>query len=292
MVKGIGVTLSAALSITILAALFRSAGKKNYPRLMLYGSGSFVALGLSLTGVQWSEIAGASRFGLLLAVMTAGGAAKAAGQLLRIRAFGLGHGAVTYVLCQSAMVISFLFAVFVWNEPFTFLRASGIFLILLMYLMVSRLDRESRGTSEKSTGWLVITIFSLTLIGVCQILYMTPSHWPGWSDPGGLRVPLFTLAGSFGALSAAFAKKQNISLKVVLSALGIGLCMFINLRLLLAAVDILSPLKASGLVYPVATGASVVFFCLYSRFFLRETFSLRRWLGLASGTVGITLMSI
>jgi cyanate permease len=224
--------------------------------------------------------------------MIIGGIAKAIGQLLRIRAFGMGHGAVTYVACQSAMVISFLFAVFVWDEPLTAVRAAGIVLILAMFVLISKLEKPAHASPMDSRRWLIITILSLSLIGVCQILYMTPSHWDGWTDPGGLRIPLVTLAGSFGALGMAYYKKQTFNRTVVFTAIGIGLCMFINLRLILLALDLLTPLKASGLVHPMATGAAVVFFTLYSRFILRELFRLRHWLGLSIGVVGLTLMGL
>ncbi|MBI3986079.1 MAG: hypothetical protein HY343_04125 [Lentisphaerae bacterium] len=293
LLKGFGILLITSVFATLLAIVFALIARRRIPIMAFNLAATGINFGLSLAQVNWALVLqDVPRIGELALVMFLSAITNVGCIVFNILAMRLGHAALSYAIGQSAMALSFLYAIACWGEPMTPARILGLVLIVTMLVLAAPEKRTDTDSQSSGSGikWFATVLAAFLCTGLTQIFYMTPSHWTGWQDSAHLRLPLF-LGGMllcFGPL--AFGKRERLQRNMIGLIVGTALLGFGILALMLISVDMLTPLKLSGLAYPVVTGLSVLFFALYSRFILREIFNAKKWMGIALGGGGIILM--
>ena len=294
MLAGLSFALLNSVLLAGYAAVYQRVAKRQLAILPFCALASVLALALSLPMVRWGTLLGGGIKGLpaLTAAMAGAGMANAGAVGLGVVAWRRGHSAVTFAVTQSAMAVSFLYAVLGWGERASAFQMAGLASVIGMLCLVAPWPDTREQPSAAKSGWFAVVLAAVALGGIAQVCYITPSRWAGWQDAARLRVPLFMAAmtATFAVPSAVL--KQGFRRDMIVLA---GLSAFImtgSLLLLLMAIDRMAPLHQEGLVYPVTIAAGLLLYTLYSRVWLREAFVARQWWGILAGVGGIVLLCI
>ncbi len=238
----------------------------------------------------------AERTGQLAAMLLTGGLAVSIGIMAMQVAMRTGHHAASWTMSQSAMVVPFLASVLVLGDPFVPVKALGVGLVLGEVACFGLARKEPRGPARSGrpvrlpVPWIVIALLSLAMLGVQQTMVLVPSYWPGWSDTGRLRVPLL-LTGPLGGYAVLLAvrrvrpRRGNLLPALLYASIGLPSQVFF-----FTGLDRLSRFDLAGLAFPLAIGACILSFALYSMTILREHISLLHAGGIALGLAGMSLI--
>lgn len=249
---------------------------------------SFLAWGLLC---HWPAVlhGGLPRVREFVPLMALAGILNWSGMLLIMAAMRRGHQAGSWTVSQSAMVVPFLAGIIFWHDRPTLPNMMGAVLILLAVVVFGlRSARQEPGSHARP--WFHIALMAFCIIGISQTFCTIPSHWAGWSDAGGLRVPVFTSAAlAFLATACAIRREWPGRREVVAGSL----CSLAGLAgnyTFFAGMDLMAARHLVALVYPTAIGVCMTAFVLYTRFWGRERLG---WGGLAAlglGVAGVALL--
>ncbi len=285
---------------------------------------------LLLTGSAWVGIAvvvsGAARKGLDLDFIQAGAAlltALAAGSVLlftpaleiplarrlpveaAIVAAGVGNylmlklmnagmargdnGAV-WGITQSALLFPFLMGILCFGVAPTATRILGFILIIGAVVLFS----FARRRPGKGGHWLLPTLGAFFCAGASQCCANLPSylHWEGMSSP---RRAFLVQLGVLGAFTVnmlvtrkRLAPANSLTPIVSLALINIVSLFFFFYR----GLNRLAEAGAGSIGYPIAMGACIAGFFLYSRFRLREAATFASLLGFFAVLAGILIISL
>lgn len=292
---GILFTILTAVLWSGVAAGYRKAGKSGTSLLSLgLLISSLVAL-ISILIALPSLQTGFNRDRLftLVVMMAASGMTSQCAMIMMARAMDIGHSAITWVITQSAIAVSFLYSIFFLNQTAQLHHTTGLVLLMLSFVFHARKKkRDSEVSPGNSIRWVLLTVLSFGFIGASQCLILTISSWQDMGAEAHLRIPVsfFSAACLFAILCLSRKKYPNRS------TLKFGLPMAAIVSggqfTLFIAADRLAATNLSSIVFPVAIGGSILGFSLISRFFFKEHFTKRTWAGIALNTIAIILLAI
>ena len=221
-----------------------------------------------------------------------GGVLSGFGFWIQQRAMRQGHHGVIWTMTQSAMIFPFLAGIFIFHEPFTVGKISGMGLVLLSFLLLGwNMSIQDRKDS-KGMNWFVLALIAFVMIGISQSFTTVPSYWKNWADLAGLRPALFFTGYSLVFTSPMVYRRQwptRLELKIALALTAVSLAGQYTFYL---AIDRLEQVNMVSLAYPLAIGVCILIFLLYSAFFLKEKNSWIGWLGFSLVLTGLFILMI
>ncbi len=293
--SGILFTILTAVLWSGIAAGYRKAGKTQTSLLSLGLIISCMVTTISFLIALPSLYSGFNRERLVpMAVMMAvSGMTSQCAMIMMARAMNIGHSAITWVITQSAIAISFLYTIVFLNQTAQIHHTTGLVLLMLSFVLHARKKKnDSRVSSGSSIHWLFLTILSFCFIGASQCLILTISSWKDMGAEVHLRIPIsfFAAACLFAILCIArktAPDRGTLKFGIPMAAIVSG-----GQFTLFIAADRLSAVNLSSIVFPVAIGGSILGFSLVSRFILKERFTKRTWAGIVLNTIAIILLAI
>jgi len=268
---------------------------RNSVDLVAFGAvGPLLAGVWSLPFVKWDVVVGGAvtRLGDMALLMVVAGPLNQFAMVLLGKAMRRGHSAMSWGIVQAALVIPFLFAVVCWHEsrsPAQWLGLAGILAALVP------LSSRHRQAPERSSGaglsWALATASSLFVMGAVHVLLLTPSHWEGFSEDGGLRVPIALGARGIVFLAISLVCRRRITRECLKLAVMLSVFMTVGHSAMFAAADRLTQAGLSGILHPIAIGGCMLLFAVYCHLVLKERLSPTGWVGVVLGAVGIALLS-
>ncbi len=296
MIKGLSLVLMTTVLWGAIAVIFDRVAKKKVNIHAFYGCSLLFGTLCSLFFIHWGVLfqGQTDRLAQLVLLISISGILNTIAMLLMIMAMRKGHSSLVWTVTQSAIVVQFIYSTIIWSESISLSQVLGLSAIFLNFILVSAGNNGPSAKSSKglSGQQLIIVLTSFILIGISQVMFITPSHWSQWQDATGLRVPLLYIVPGIFMAWMTFRSGQNISKAGMWLGLLLALFGVAGMLMLSASLDALAPLKISKIAYPIATAGSIVLFALYSFTYLKEPFGLKKWAGIVLGIAGIVLISI
>jgi hypothetical protein len=292
---GLSLTLLNSVLLACLGVVFQRVARRGIAILPFCALASAFSLILCAPAVRWGALmhGGAAGLAGLTAVMLASGVANAGAVGCGIAAMRLGHSAVTFVVAQSAMALTFLYSVLGWGEPASAYQLAGLALALAMLWLVAPASGGApQQPAAARSAWLPLVLTAFALGGLAQVLYMTPARWAGWQDAARLRAPLFMAGMVVAYVLPAAARRQGPRRGMVALAAVQAVLITVSAHLLILAIDSLTPLHLEGLVYPVTIAAGLLLYSAYSHLFLQEATAPRQKWGMLAGAAGLVLLCV
>ncbi|OGV47614.1 MAG: hypothetical protein A2X49_05035 [Lentisphaerae bacterium GWF2_52_8] len=207
------------------------------------------------------------------------------------KAMEMGRHGIVWTIGQSSMLIPFAAGALLWNERISGFRIAGL-LLLALSLPFCAAAKKDAGEIRVSS-WLGYCFAAFALIGASQFLSMIPSHWEGWEDKAGLRVPLLFLFSALLWLGMIVLQRRRIEFAPILRlSLAYSAFVLAGQLTLYRSLDIMSAQGLSSIVYPMAIGTCIGGFFVYSIIALKEKFGFGSGLGVASAIAGITIIAL
>ncbi len=221
------------------------------------------------------------------------GVSTALGVICMNKAMKIGHHGATWSLVQSALIIPFLFGIFIWNEDITILNIAGLVVILISILLFGIAKNGSdKIDSSYNIKWLFFSLVCLIFFGSQQVCMAIPSRWTDWQDSMMLRVPFIQLSSVICYNTIMIIQRKKITLKVWRLAILLSCVMIMSQLLLFETLDTFAQFSKTSLVFPIGIGVSMIAFSLYSLLILKEKTNFYNISGMVFGTLGIALVAI
>ena len=220
------------------------------------------------------------------------GVTSALSVIFQVKTFVLGHKGISWTVAQMAMVISFLAGVIIWREPAHGVQYAGLAAVLgaVALFMPREKGPPSAAPARASGRWLLYLLAAFAVSGMAQVFYIMPSRHEAQLCSG-IRAGLLLATGAAFSGTAALLLRQGFRRAMLGPALILAVCSVLGLLFSAMSGNAFAACHLAGLVYPVATGGSVMLFALVSRFVLKETFHVATWAAMALGIAGIVLLS-
>ncbi|MCE9612636.1 MAG: hypothetical protein K8T26_00075 [Lentisphaerae bacterium] len=290
---GFAQLVATGLLWAVVGAFFSHAARRGL-RLVPFGLVSSISSTLMAACLcDWAAIraGGLPALSAFVPIIVLGGFLNTAGTQLIMAAMRRGHQAGSWTVAQSAMVVPFLAGVTFWHERPSVLNMLGVLLIVSSIALFGRRAAMREHRSE-SHAWFGFALLAFVMIGMSQTLLTVPSHWPGWSDAGRLRVPLVTSSAALALGVGCAFRREWPGRREIVAGLGCSLVGVTGSVLAFAGMDNLATAGLVSLVYPLAVGTCIVGFGLNTRFRMREPLGRAGAVALLCGVAGILLLGI
>jgi uncharacterized membrane protein len=203
-----------------------------------------------------------------------------------------GHSGVIWAIVQSSMVISAIYAIFVYHEPVTIFKAVGLIFITASMAFFAFSKGTKPQSKEHRNNWWILSILASLFVGFSQLFTIFPSYWKGWNSSIDLRLPLRMTTILIIVLIYVLISKAKISKKAIFAGLAYAITSVTGQFLLFLSIDRMVQADCIALVYPIAVGTCVLTFSLYSIFIIKERTCKYTIAGLIIAVLGIVSLSI
>jgi drug/metabolite transporter (DMT)-like permease len=200
--------------------------------------------------------------------------------------------AVASVANKLSLVIPFVFSIYLYNEPITFLKILGIIIALLaVYLTVKPGEKIKR---QHSNAWVMVwPILLFAGSGLLDTLIKyTEQRFLNEQNSNDFLVTAFTSAGVTGIVilvTGIITRRRRFEYKAVLAGMAIGFpnyfsiwCLVMALKKYAGNSSALIPINNMGIVLFSAVAAWILF---------RERLSLYNWIGILLSVAAIALIA-
>lgn len=228
----------------------------------------------------------------LVGLLVAGGVANTAGQVLLVSSMRRGNPAVAWTIGQSAMVISYLWAVLVWHDPLSWNATLGMGLVVVALAALATRRAAADHPAHPTGNWPLLALGACLSVGTAQILLTLPSRVPALADGAGLRIPIVNTTAAVAYLVAWGCRRPPITRGVALASLGWATLALLAYGLMFAALDELGTQRLTGIFFPLGVGTCILGFALHARFVAREHLTAQQQLGLGAGLLGVLLLAV
>lgn len=296
MLIGILLVIAAGLMWTGIGCIYSHVGRRNYDIVTYCLTSSAVsALCAWCVFVDYPVLlrGPVPRAIPMTLCMLAVGLASGVAFLLITWAMRHGSHGVVWTLAQSAMVLPFIAGVILFHDACSMAQGLGVGAIALCILLLGlNLLRKGDALAEprRKRLWFAAALAAFFLLGINLTLSTVPSRWIDWQDTARLRVPLVYSGVCLAYLPIGIRtwrlEWRYVRLSVI--SAGVGL---LGQYFLYAGMDRLATVNAVSLTYPIGIGVCVVGFVGYCAVWLRESLTILKVLGIASGVLGIVLLS-
>lgn len=275
--------LGTAVCFAISGALQAQVVARKLPVGVFFAIGSALAAVVAWTAwLDRSALAQESRVGALAVWMGLAGATNVCGHLCMARALAGGRRSVAWAIGQSALAIPLVASLVIWDERAGIWGWSGLGLLLGGMVLLARSRTDGQGPTR--IGW---ALGAFLCYGTTQLIMAVPSHWPGWSDPAHLRLPLNLTANALAAAVAATSAGIGVGRRILPWSMAYALVLCTAFILVFAALDRLAARGASGVLFPLACGGAIVLFTAWNHVAHRERLSAAEAAGMGLAVAGI-----
>ena len=215
---------------------------------------------------------------------------------LMSRAMQKGPNGLVWGIMQSGLIGTFLMGVIFFGEKPAPVRVIGLFLILGGVLAMGLAKDDRSASTGKS--WVLFSLGALALSMVTQCCNALPSYFQEMSKNdaasrtlglyfgGVIGFALTTLPGMIRKRDFGGRGEWGSAIVLVMTNTAASLFFFFR------GLDHLARIGCAGLGYPIAIGACVIGFSLYSLLILKEKFPRISLLGLGVVCIGIIVISL
>jgi uncharacterized membrane protein len=292
----VGLALIAAAVVlgAAITVLFEQVGRRKFDVVAFCAVWSWVQLAGSLFCVNWRAlpVGWERQIAPLALAMLFCGILNGLTAASMIGAMRYGHAALSNALAQSGMLLTFAFSVVVWKERASAVNGIGILLILAMFFLGAARRDEDGQASGRRGRWLAWVMTGFFSAGACQILYLLPSRWYGYEGLQPFRPILMLVAQSVFLQAVVLAARKRVTREMVPTAVWGAAVALGYLAFMLMAANAMAMIHAVGAVYPLASAGAIILFSFYSRYVLREAYTVWSKVGLAAGALGILLICV
>lgn len=214
-------------------------------------------------------------------------------QIGLVKALQYGLSSMTSMLIQLSLILTAVYGLIVWKEPFTLLILIGLILIVIAIVLCvvqkqQKTDIEKLSNRKKWLFWVFIAFFCNI---ACSILQKTHQL-----EFDGEYRNLFMLTGMclcFVLFLTIFILDNKSILKTfkkittlypVIAGITNGVA---NIFIMILAL-----LLSGSIVYPVMSIGSLVIVLIFSIFIFKEKLSVIQWIGVVLGCVATVLLVI
>ena len=199
------------------------------------------------------------------------------------------HSAATWTIVQTAMIIPFLAATLTGREHASLCNWLALPVILIAFRSLTPAGGESAGSSSKRRAWLGLLFAAFLLSGVSQALAQEISL-RGLRDTLNLRVFVALASGGLVLWVVAVLRRQYPTSRHWLIGGLTGVVVAAGNVTLFAALDVSAAAGRAYLVFPVCVGGSILAFAACQSVMGRESWHVKKVIGLACGLAGIALL--
>lgn len=235
----------------------------------------------------------------LLLLLTLAGFVNVASQAFMVLTLKLGHNGISIAVRNCAALIPFLIGVLVWHNEVGLLNIAGL-LMLLGGLVMIALGNRSNGEADLrrvSWKWLLAVAASLGCSGAFQTLNSLTARLAPELLNTGLRVPMLLTSCALGNCVASLLRgdmaqvRNGVPHVIPAMALGWSLTAIGSYYFMFRSLDSMNAAGASALVFPIVIGVNISTFSLYSKFRLKEPYSVLSVTSLLLCLFGIILLT-
>lgn len=199
---------------------------------------------------------------------------------------------VASVAFKLSLVIPFIFSLFLYNEPATAIKLTGVALALLgVYLT---LKRSNDGVLQKTRGWIIalpLLLFAGSGLVDTMIKY-TEQRFLNGQNNNDFLITAFASAATVGSI-ALFAMiatgRQIFQLKAVMAGILLGVPNYFSIWCLMVVLKQYA--GNSSAIIPINNMGIVLFSALAAWLLFKEKLSAVNWLGILLSVVAIALIA-
>lgn len=207
-----------------------------------------------------------------------------------IHTLTIGPTTLSALFLNLALIITTIWGFIFWDSKITVYVILGlIFVVIALYLCLHRGRKEEKGVSLK---WLICAVCAMLGNSGCSIVQRTQQI--KFNGAHGSMLMFFATLLSALATILIYLKGDKSESKVMLqrgwwAPVLAGICnVVLNIFVILLALTSLSP----SIIYPVLGVGALMVVTLVSTLCFRERLNAFQYVGLAVGSVAITLLSI
>lgn len=209
---------------------------------------------------------------------------------LTVQHFGV---AVAIVIQKMSIILTVIFAIWMYDETVNALKIAGIILALLAVLLVNRRDTANKNEANWSWWMLLLPAYVFICCGGAESLlqYVKMSIL---GDEGGIRfsIFLFGAAGTIGAvimLGSILLGKAKFSVKTLFAGLALGVPNYFSLHFLL---KILDGKWEGSVIFPVNNIGIIILSSLLAWIIFTERLSKINLFGIGLAIFSIVLIAL
>lgn len=202
---------------------------------------------------------------------------------------GVSAASVSYKL---SMVIPFLFSIYLYNEPVTVLKITGVVLALVaVYLTVKR---PTKKTAKQTTGWILLMPV-LLFIGsglLDTMIKYTEQRFLNEQNSNDFLITAFASAAGIGLIilfSRIATGRQPFEYRALLAGIAIGIPNYFSIWCLVAVLKQFG--GNSSVIIPVNNMGIVLFSALAAWVLFRERLSVYNWSGILLSLIAIAFIA-
>lgn len=216
--------------------------------------------------------------------------------ILTAKAMQCGPNGLVWGIMQSGMIGTFLMGLVFFHEKAALLQLTGLVLILGGILAMG--FGKNNDTKGNGRRWILFSLGAMALSMTTQCFNILPSYFSDTSGVSSLfRTCGFYFGGVLGFVLTALpslVRRREYGRRGEWITAGVLICLntAANVLFFYRGLDILTKNGCGGLGYPLAIGACVAGFSLYSLLILKEKFARLSLAGLAAVCFGIIIIAI
>ncbi len=210
---------------------------------------------------------------------------------LTVQYFGV---AVAVVLQKMSVVISVIFAIYVYSETVNILKIGGIILALIA-VVLTNIRKKDNAETNSTWSWLML-ILPLFVFFVCGgiecLLQYTQMSIIGGEIDMRFSIFIFGTAGSIGAIyliGNVLTGKKQITRKNIIAGIALGVPNYFSLHFLL---KVLSSGWEGSVIFPVNNIAIIVAAAVAAWLLFKEKLRPVNILGITTAVIAIALIAL
>jgi len=275
---------------TGIAIVVSEARRRDCPTPQFYLAGSLAALAIlaCVTGMEGlrSIFAPDARTATLCFFL--GSLFNGAGQAVSMMNLKQGGRALAYAIPQQAFLFPYVWSIFFWGQRIGALSVAGIALIVLAVFYLSS-ARGGDGSSSLPARRIAVALGAMTLMGISQIILITPTQLPGGMPTASAAACVIMGANVCFFLAWSLLVRRGFAAFGLYLPLGgaWGLLAAASYSTLLPALALLGKIGQSGIVFPVGAGMLILLYSAFTSLRYREKLDWRQKCAFAALVCGI-----
>lgn len=210
-------------------------------------------------------------------------------QVSYIMAFNVGPVAITGTIIYFNMLLPLLFGIVYLNEPVTVFKVTGILMILIAFILLSKKEKDKKFSFK----WLALIMCAFITAGSGTVLQSLFKTLPSAHQRNEYLVVNYTFAAIVCFVVAMLMKKKDktkmeINRYTILGPIAIGVVLGIYQVLTMYGLAIMDV----SIFYPIMSALSVIFLLITGIFVFKERPTVTQYIGVGIGVIAVILVNL